>query len=45
LNLHFMIAKGEAPTADDMQALIERADRDKGGRAEDRLAVACEEER
>jgi len=45
LNLHFAIAKGEVITADEMQAIIERADRDKQKRAAVRLAPACKEDR
>ncbi len=45
LNLHFAIARGEAITADEMQAIIERADQDKEKKAAQRLAPACKEER
>lgn len=37
LNLLFRIASGEKMTADEMRTLIERADRDKTGKAEQRL--------
>jgi len=37
LNLHFAISKGEVITADEMQAIIERADRDKEKKAAQRL--------
>ena len=37
LNLHFAIARGEAINADEMQAIIERADRDKEDKAAQRL--------
>lgn len=39
LNLHFTVAKGEAITAEDMQAIIDRADRDKAKKAAERLAA------
>jgi hypothetical protein len=45
LNLHFAVAKGEAITADEMQAIIERADRDKDMKAAQRLAAIFEQER
>jgi hypothetical protein len=45
LNLHFAIAKGEAINADEMQAIIERADRDKQYKAAKRLAGRFKEER
>jgi len=45
LNLHFAIARGEAINADEMQAIIERADRDKEKKAALRLAPACTEDR
>src|SRR5258708_1525188 len=38
LNLHFAVAKGEAITAEGMQAIIERADKTKANRATDLLA-------
>ena len=44
LNLHFAIARGEAINADEMQAIIERADRDKEKKAALRLAPACTEQ-
>src|SRR5690242_19911212 len=37
LNLHFALANGQAITADEMQAIIERADRDKEDKAAQRL--------
>ncbi len=40
LNLHASLAAGETPTADAVQRLIERADRDKVRRAQERLASA-----
>jgi hypothetical protein len=40
LNLHFTVAKGEAITAEGMQALIERADAGKATKATERLAAA-----
>jgi hypothetical protein len=39
LNLHFAIAKAETITADAMQAIIERADRDKARKAMERLGL------
>jgi hypothetical protein len=42
LNLHFAIAKGEAITADEMQAIIDRADRDKERKAAQRFASAAD---
>jgi mobilization protein NikA len=42
LNLHFAIAKGEAITADEMQAIIDRADRDKEKKAAQRFASAAD---
>jgi hypothetical protein len=45
LNLHFAIARGEVINADEMQAIIERADRDKETRAAQRLVPACKDER
>lgn len=45
LNLHFAIARGEAINADEMQAVIERADRDKQKKATQLLAPACKDER
>jgi hypothetical protein len=41
LNLHFTVAKGEAITAEGMQAIIERADRDKAKKATERLAAGA----
>ncbi len=38
LNLHFAVAKGEAITAEDMQAIIDRADAGKAKKASERLA-------
>jgi hypothetical protein len=43
LNLHFAIARAETITADAMQAIIERADRDKVKKAMDRLGVDTSE--
>ena len=43
LNLHFAVARGEAITADAMQAIIERADRDKGKKALERLGIGTNE--
>ena len=40
LNLHVALAAGETPTADAVQRLIERADRDKMRKAQERLAPA-----
>jgi hypothetical protein len=40
LNLHAALAAGELPTADAVQRLIERADRDKIRKAQERLASA-----
>jgi hypothetical protein len=40
LNLHFALAAGETPTADAMKGLIERADRDKLRKAQERLTSA-----
>jgi hypothetical protein len=45
LNLHFKVAKGEAISADEMQAIIERADQEKGKKATERLATAGKETR
>ena len=39
LNLHFAVARAETITADAMQAIIERADRDKARKATERLGV------
>ena len=45
LNLHFAVARAETITADAMQAIIERADRDKVKKAMERLGVEpCEQE-
>lgn len=44
LNLHFAVAKGEGISADEMQAIIERADRDKEKKAAQRLAAILEQE-
>jgi len=38
LNIHFAISQGETLTADEMQQLIERADRDKLSKARQRFA-------
>jgi len=43
LNLHFKIAKGQAVSADEMQAIIERADQEKRKKATERLATTGEE--
>lgn len=37
LNLHFALVSGDTPTAEAMQRLIDRADRDKFGKAQERL--------
>jgi hypothetical protein len=39
LNLHFAVARAETITADAMQTIIERADRDKVKKATERLSV------
>jgi len=39
LNLHFAVARAETITADAMQAIIERADRDKARKAMERLGL------
>jgi len=39
LNLHFTLAKGEAITAEGMQAIIDRADAGKAKKAAERLAA------
>lgn len=44
LNLHFAVAKGDGITADQMQAIIERADRDKEKKAAQRLAAILEQQ-
>jgi len=44
LNLHFAVAKGDGITADEMQAIIERADRDKEKKATQRLAAILEQQ-
>jgi hypothetical protein len=38
LNIHFAISQGQTLTADEMQHLIERADRDKLSKAQQRFA-------
>ena len=38
LNIHFAISQGQTLTADEMQQLIERADRDKLSKARQRFA-------
>jgi hypothetical protein len=43
LNLHFAVARAETITADAMQAIIERADRDKGRKALERLGMGTSE--
>ena len=40
LNLHAALAAGETPTADAVHRLMERADRDKMRKAQERLAPA-----
>jgi len=37
LNLHFAVSQNQSLTADDMQAIIDRADKDKTKKAEERL--------
>jgi hypothetical protein len=37
LNLQFALASGETPTVDAMQRLIDRVDRDKLGKAQERI--------
>lgn len=44
LNVLFKLANGEKPTAEEMQALIDRADADKLRKARERLAQAAESE-
>ena len=39
LNLHFAVARAETITADAMQVIIERADRDKAKKAMERLGM------
>jgi hypothetical protein len=39
LNLHFTVARGGTVSADEMQAIIDRADRDKTRKAMERLVV------
>ena len=41
LNLHFALASGDTPTVEAMQRLIDRADRDKLGKAQERLTVTA----
>jgi len=41
LNAFYKLAHGEALTPDEMQGLIERADRDKFRKAHERLAAAA----
>ncbi len=41
LNVHFAVSQGQTLTAEGMQHLIERADRDKLGKAQQRLADAA----
>src|SRR5471030_402330 len=36
LNLHFALVRGETPTVEAMQRLIDRADREKFGKAQER---------
>ena len=40
LNLHFAVATGAPPSADDMRQWIERADQDKWHKADERLMSA-----
>jgi hypothetical protein len=40
LNLHFTVAKGETITAEEMQAIIDRADAGKAKKAAERLAAS-----
>src|SRR5277367_672616 len=44
LNLHFAVARAEIITADAMQAIIERADRDKVKKALERLSLGTDEQ-
>lgn len=44
LNLHFAVARSETITADDMQAIIDRADHSKVAKAAERLAIDCKVE-
>jgi len=44
LNVLFKLAKGQPPTAHEMQGLIDRADSDKLKKARERLAQAAEPE-
>jgi hypothetical protein len=37
LNLHFAVSQNQSITADEMQAIIDRADKDKAKKAEERL--------
>ena len=41
LNIHFAVSQGQTLTTEEMQRLIERADRDKLGKAQQRLADAA----
>ena len=41
LNLHFAVARGEPITAENMQAIINRADQDKSTKAAERLATTA----
>src|ERR1700733_2433309 len=41
LNLHFAVARTETITANDMQAIIDRADYSKAAKAAERLASDC----
>src|SRR5580704_16958948 len=44
LNLHFAVARAETIIADAMQAIIERADRDKAKKAMERLGINLSEQ-
>jgi hypothetical protein len=41
LNLHFAVATGHAPTADEMRQWIERGDKDRFRKAQERRATAA----
>jgi hypothetical protein len=45
LNAFYKLAQGEKLTAEEMRAIIERADRDKAKKAAERLAAASKEQR
>lgn len=40
INLHYVVATSGAPTTEEMQRLVDRADQDKSQRAEERLTAA-----